>query len=154
MMKLEDLPTSVKDDALTLLCHELLGTGLSRQVYSCRLDPKRWVIKIDVNATGYFQNVCEYKVWESVEHIAYLSGYFAPVLNISDCGRFLVQARTQPVGIDELRKRLPKVPACFTDLKAENWGRLGKRIVCHDFGFMLTTENGLSRRMRKADWWD
>lgn len=153
MVKLEDVPTCVKDDALTLLCLDLLGSGLSRQVYTCTLGPEKWVVKVEVGADGYFQNVREHAVWEAVRHAPALKRWFAPVVNISDLGRFLVQERTQPIRIEDLRRRLPKVPAFFSDLKAANWGWLGSRIVCHDYGTALTAEQGLTTRMRKADWW-
>lgn len=151
-MKLEDLPVSVKDDALTLLCLNLLGSGISRQVYTCTLDPQKWVVKVEMEAHGYFQNVREYAVWESVRWNKNIARWFAPIHNISDNGRFMVQERTRPVRVEELRKRLPKVPTFFSDLKSDNWGWLGKRIVCHDYGTALTTEYGISTRTRKADW--
>ena len=106
------------------------------------------MVKVEV-ADGYFQNVAEYTVWESVRYIDDLKGWFAPVFRISDNGRFLIQARTKPV--DETR--LPeRVPSFFTDLQPSKWGSLNGRVVCHDYGLLLTTEKGLTTRMRKADW--
>lgn len=40
----------------------------------------------------------------------------------------------------------------FSDQKPENWGWLGDRIVCHDYGTALTTEYELTKRLRNANW--
>lgn len=45
-----------------------------------------------------------------------------------------------------------EVPSFFTDLKASNWGRIGKQPVALDYGRTLLMTKGLSSRMRKADW--
>jgi hypothetical protein len=45
------------------------------------------------------------------------------------------------------------MPAFFTDLKRENFGLLLGRLVCHDYGVNLLMENGMTKRMRKANWW-
>lgn len=151
-MNLEDLPRVSVLDALTLICGELIGEGLSRRVYAHATDQTR-VIKFEF-AKLYFQNTIEATVWKRVRDSKELARWFAPVVVISDHGRWAIQARTQPVTLEELRRKLPRVPAFFTDLKAGNWGRLGKRIVCHDYGSLLITEQGLTTRMRKADWWE
>lgn len=150
-MELQDLPNNAKDDGMTLLCLELLGSGLSRNVYTCTLNPSEWVIKVEMNATGYFQNVAEYLVWKSVRDVKKISHWFAPILNISDSGLWMVQARTRPARGNELPK---KVPRFFTDTKIANWGWFEDRIVCHDYGTSLVTENGLTAHMQNAEWWE
>lgn len=60
-----------------------------------------------------------------------------------------MQSRTKPIEACELPK---EVPAFFCDLKAANWGRLGKRIVCHDYGNNPLMEKGMTTRMKKAVW--
>lgn len=149
-MKLEDAPTSIKDDALTLLCLNLLGTGISRQVYTCTIDPLKLVVKAEVESIGYFQNVKEYLVWDSVKEVKAIADWFAPCVNISDNGRWMVQMRTQPARAEELPERIPRL---FTDCKISNWGWYDGRIVCHDYGTCLITENGITAHMKKADWW-
>lgn len=149
-MKLEDLPVSMKDDALTLMCLQLLGTGMSRQVYTCTLNPSEWVVKVEMEATGYFQNVSEYLVWQSVKDAKSIADWFAPIHNISDSGHWMIQARTTSVREEELPERVPRF---FTDLKISNWGWYQGRVVCHDYGRSLVTENGITAHMRKADWW-
>jgi hypothetical protein len=150
---LQELPIAAKDDALTLLCGELLGAGASRHVYTYVPNPTDTVIKVEMERR-WFQNVKEWMVWEAVRHVDHARPWFAPAIRISEFGVFMLQERTRPVTLAELRKELPRVPAFFTDLKVGNWGRVGKRIVCHDYGTCLTVENGLTRRMKRADWWE
>jgi hypothetical protein len=151
-MKLYDLPTSLKDDVMTLTCGELLGSGVSRQVYLYVPNPTDTVIKLQTDTR--FQNQREWAVLESVKEAPELRKWFAPCICISDLGVWMLQERTTPVTLAELNRDVPKVPRFFTDLKAGNWGRIGKRYVCHDYGTALTTENGLTTRLKVAKWWD
>lgn len=154
MTALQDVPVSVKDDAITLLCMTRVGSGVSRDVYACTLNPEKWVVKVETDADGRFQNVAEHLVWEAAQYMNDLKRWFAPVVNISDMGRWLVMERTSPVTLEELKRKVKQVPACFTDLKPSNWGKIGTRYVCHDYGVNMVTENGLNARLRKAEWWE
>lgn len=152
-MSLECGPITGRD-ALTLLCGPLLGTGQGREVYASPLDPTL-VVKLEtVGERQKFQNHAEWIVWEAVREQPALARWFAPCVAISYAGLWLLQRRTTPVTLAELRKALPRVPACFTDLKVSNWGRLEGRLVCHDYGTAMTTERGLTTRTRRADWWE
>lgn len=156
---LYEMPISLKDDALTLICGKLLGSGASRQTYEYAPNPKDTVIKVEVNA-GWHQNTKEWHVWQALkEHDDKgkdkLRDWFAPVVRMSDLGVWLLMARTTPVTLAELKKECPKVPDVITDLKVGNFGRLHSgRIVCHDYGTCLAIEHGLYHwRMRQAKWW-
>src|SRR5690606_24055767 len=131
-VSLEDLPRVTLLDAMTLFCGELIGSGISRQVYVFDLDPTR-VIKFEFART-YYSNTLEAQMWSRVRDVKGIAAWFAPVYFISDHGRWMIQARTMPVTLDELRKEVPRVPMCFIALKAGHWGRLNGRIVCHDYG--------------------
>lgn len=151
---LDDVGPITWRDGLTLIAGNRIGYGITRDVYECVLDHE-FVVKCERNggSTVRFQNANEWSFWKQVEHRRWAARWFAPCESISYAGLWLVQKRTQPIGLEQIRRRLPKVPAFFTDLKAENWGMLAGRVVCHDYGLMLTTDVGLgSRRMRKADW--
>ena len=152
MTAIQDVPNIMLQDMATLFAGSLIGGGLSRNVYSYGTDDT-YVIKFEY-AAGYFQNTMEWQVWSRVKEVPAIAAWFAPCNHISNMGRWLIQRRTTPVTIAELRKKLPRVPAVFTDLKVGNWGRLGKRIVCHDYGLTLITEHGMSAKTRKADWWE
>lgn len=152
-MSLEGIGPITWRDALTLVCGDLLGSGSCREVYGCKLD-SQYVVKVERWGTR-FQNPLEFSIWEVVKDDKALARWFAPVTHISDAGLWMIQRLTMPVTVAELQRELPRVPAFFTDLKALNWGRMDGRIVCHDFGLLMTTERGLSaKRMRKADWGD
>lgn len=159
MTCLYDIPDPLKDDAMTLVCGKLLGSGVSRQTYVYAPNEKNTVIKLEVS-DGWHQNALEWHVWNAVKRLEgkhkELRNYFAPCIRISDLGRWLLMARTYPVTIRELRKELPKVPDVLTDLKVGNWGRLTNgRIVCHDYGTCLAIEHGLyNYRLRPAKWWE
>lgn len=58
-----------------------------------------------------------------------LGDWIAPVLSISDCGLYLIMARTKHI------ERMPNgvAPECFKDVKKANFGMLDNRLVCHDY---------------------
>lgn len=148
-MKLEDLPDLYFQDALTLLCGELLGSGISRQVYSCPMN-EDVVIKLELTAE-YHQNVIEWETWHAArQHVKAVVRYLAPCHHISDCGRWLVQARTSPIPAGRYPAKMPKF---LTDFKRANYGRFEGRVVCHDYGTNLALDHGLRPTLRKADWW-
>jgi hypothetical protein len=147
-VRLYDIPTTLKDDAMTLVCGELLGTGAARQVYVCAFDPT-WVVKLDTSR-GKFQNVREWAVWQNFKESAADKKWLAPVGCISDSGHWLMQRRTTPVSLIELRRLAPRVPKYFTDLKSANWGLLDGVVVCHDYGMSL---HEVASGTKKAEWW-
>jgi len=103
-----------------------IGEGCSRSVYEYRIDP-RFVVKID--RTNLFNNVAEWDIWHSLKDGPY-GKFLAPCLSISSCGRVMMQRRTRPVKFDQLPSTIPNF---FADTKLQNWGRIGKNIVCHDY---------------------
>lgn len=151
-MSIIDLVLTAKHDGLTLMVGKLLGSGMSREVYEYQPNPTDTVVKVETSVC--FQNVKEWLVWKAVKDAKVHARWLAPCIRISDYGGWLMMARTRPVTLDELKRELPRVPTFLTDLKVGNWGRLGKRIVCHDYGTSLITENGLSTRMKRANWWE
>lgn len=131
-------------DLFHMLCGAQLGEGVGRIVYEHSFDPTV-VIKFESNA-GSFQNVIEWETWQRVKN-ADLAKWFAPCVAISPNGSVLVQKRTcKPTNYPD------KVPSFFTDIKLENFGMLGKQFVAHDYGLHLLMENGMSTRMKKANW--
>lgn len=160
MTRLIDLPVSLKDDAMTLICGRLLGSGASRQTYEYAPNPKDTVIKVESTA-GWHQNTMEWHVWHKVKECSDKKGselrnWFAPVIRMSDLGVWLLMERTVPVTLRELKKEVKQVPDIITDLKVGNFGRLPDgRIVCHDYGTCLAIEHGLyNYRLRPARWWE
>lgn len=126
------------------------GTGMSRWVYTSEVFPDI-VIKIERRGK-VFQNIVEYETWTHVEH-TWAAQFFAPVVDISDCGRFLVMKRTKPVTMKTLRKTT-RVPVFLSDLKRTNYGLYKGRLVCHDYGTNLLRTYGLGVKFKKAGWID
>lgn len=137
-------------DVLTVLCDDYIGAGASRETYACKFD-KTMVVKVEVGV-DMFQNVKEWLVWQRVRNEE-MSRWFAPCVEISDHGNWLLQKRTGPISQEQIARKLPRIPKIFTDLKAANWGWLDGRIVCHDYGTCLVPDHGLRSGMRKAQWW-
>lgn len=142
----DDLPSNTLRDWMMATCGRRLGGGIGRQVFVYDVDP-RFVIKIERN--GY-QNAVEWEVWQTVKGTPY-ARWFAPVHMVSPYGAVLLMRRTVPAA----RARYPKrMPIFLGDYKYSNYGLLNGRLVAHDYGSMANFSNGLSKAMRKADWWD
>lgn len=136
------------EDAFNLLCGNKIGYGMTRQVFECNLR-KDVVVKVEsAEVRTHFQNLVEWMVWSRVCGTEF-EKWFAPVVEISPNGRVMVMQRTTLIGRSELPT---KVPCFFTDLKHANWGMLNGHPVCHDYGSHLLMEEGMSKRLKKADW--
>lgn len=133
-------------DAFNLLCDDKIGYGASREVYSSRVLPD-CVIKVETGI-GKFQNILEWETWDRVSQTEFAK-WFAPCEWISPNGVILIMKKTLPA-----HKYPDKIPAFFTDTKRTNFGVYKGNFVCHDYGMHLLMENGMTKRMRKADWWD
>lgn len=158
-MFLQHLPQHVKDEMVRFMCGKELGRGISRTVFEYAFDPK-FVLKIEHNQHRN-QNASEYIFWDHICDLPkaqkqIVQPWFARVAWCSSTNSILMQERTQPVTLDELRANVPKVPMFLSDLKVGNWGRIGKRYVCHDYGTALIAEHGLyaGAKLRRADWWE
>jgi hypothetical protein len=128
----------------------VIGNGAYRCVYE-DLHDASCVIKVERRdrATFHFANVLEWEVWQALRGTA-VGRLIAPCLDISHNGQVLIQKKTEPLDWKRDRAGLPKeLPRCFTDLALRNWGRLGKKIVCHDYGNTLI---GVGTDARRAAW--
>lgn len=139
--------TTVSRDLSRLVVGQLIGSGVFRQVFEW-LPDQSLVVKVE-NGAQSFANVIESEVWSRVKDTKF-ARWFAPVIQISDNGSVILQARTEAIRQSELPDR---VPAFFTDLHARNWGLLDGRPVCHDYGLNLLMENGMTQRMQKVNWY-
>jgi hypothetical protein len=144
--------------AYDLLCDERIGYGMSRFVFSSKLLPD-CVVKIE-DAAGRFQNIIEWETWQRVKDTDF-SRWFAECRWISPNGAILIMERTRPPAPSEFPD---KMPAFLCDFKRTNYGMAGSArrnggagqewFVCHDYGTNLLFENGMTKRMRTAKWWD
>jgi hypothetical protein len=130
--------------ARNFLCGEKIGSGLYRDVYELRHNP-RYVVKIDV--TTQFANITEWRYYIDNKDWKLLGSWLAPCEMISKCGRILIQRRVRHGEKEDYPK---KIPAVFIDTKLQNFGWIGDKFVCCDYAYMpLCTEKGLKR----ARWW-
>lgn len=140
--------------AYDLLCDQQLGHGMSRTVFSSKILPD-CVVKVE-EGSGQFQNVVEWETWQRVKDTPY-SRWFAACRWISPNGTILIMERTRPAAPAEFPD---KMPAFLCDFKRTNYGMAKSNkgdkewFVCHDYGTNLLFENGMTKRMRAAKWWD
>ncbi len=143
-----DFTSALSRDLFGLVCDELLDYGMSRRVYAYAPNHEL-VIKFETKA-GRFQNVIEWETWQEVYNTEYRD-WFAGCRMISPCGTILVMERTD---IPSTQADYPKkMPAFFADFKYENYGMLNGNFVCHDYGTNALMATGLTKKMKKADWW-
>jgi len=146
-------------DAFNLFLGDLIGSGMSRKVFTCPLMPN-CIVKVE-SGSGYFQNVIEWETWQRVK-LTEFSRWFAECKAISPNGSILVMERTLPAAPSDYPERMPTF---LTDFKRANYGvvpdgptRSGKAgsyfLVCHDYGTNLLFENGMTNRTRKVTWSD
>ncbi len=138
----------IHKEAFWLLCGAQIGRGMSRVVYQSKLNPGH-VIKTEEDA-GRFQNVIEWETWQRVKGTP-VERWFAPCVEISQCGAILIMEKTERPAE---RQFLDRMPAFLCDFKRTNYGLYKGRLVCHDYGPALLFEHGMTKRMRKAHWWD
>jgi hypothetical protein len=135
-----DFGPRVKDCILQAVIGKELGRGCYRVVYA--LDDAR-VVKVEVDGLS-FSNQHEWTIWQDVQSAAKWAKWFAPCLEIDAFGTALIQARTVPM-TDEQWASLKRVPNFMADLKRDNWGMLGGRPVCHDYGNHQFFSRGISK---------
>lgn len=133
------------EDAFNLFAGELLGEGIHRKVFAHRQDPEL-VIKVEQDA-GCFSNIGEWDAWMAWGD-AREGQRLAPCVALSPRGSVLLQRRVHPLRPEELPDQLPSF---LTDIKVSNFGLYKGRVVCCDYGSLITT---LNNRMRKAHWHD
>jgi hypothetical protein len=135
------------EDAFNLLCHTKLGSGIHRDVFECRIDPKL-VVKVETDLPWrFFANVFEMKLWNENQHCDAVAKWLAPCEYLSPDGLLLLQRRVEPLRDSD---KLPdKLPSFLTDIKRENFGLLDGRIVACDYALNIANS---STRLKRAPW--
>ena len=131
---------------INFIAGDFIGEGVDRIVFKSQ-QHKNCVVKIeDVHPKS---NMLEWEIWELVKHTDNAK-WFAPCVELSNCGKILVQKETKPL-TDEEWKDL-KVPTFFTDRKKSNFGKIGKQVVAHDYALCIVRFMyfGMPDRMIKA----
>ena len=133
------------EDAFNLFCGRLIGEGIHRKVYECRIDPTL-VVKVEQpEHWTSFANMCEMKFWGFHADYKPVADWLAPCHYLSPNGQVLLQQKCDP-----WTGPLPeKVPSFLTDLKRENFGNLDGRLVCVDYSSTIMNP---SMRLKNAEW--
>ncbi|CCG43263.1 hypothetical protein [Magnetospirillum molischianum] len=130
------LPETVQHEFNDLLLGDKLGSGCYRDVYELAINP-RLVMKIEIRDSRQFCNVCEWEVWNELRGTEW-EKFLAPCRWISHSGSVLIQERTEPI------TKLPtQLPSFMTDIKLSNLGKIGRRVVAHDYAFHKFFTRGL-----------
>lgn len=137
------------EDLKEMMLGEALGIGVHRKVGVYNLD-KSLVIKCAIECPNI--NILEYEMWLMVKDTN-LARWFAPCVEISPCGLFLLQKRVETRPKSEYPKL---VPSFFGDMKYANFGWLDGKFVCVDYAsFMYTSiSHKWNGKLKKADWWE
>lgn len=101
------------EDAFNLLCGEVLGHGIHRKVFACRLRDDL-VVKVEDNDGSEwrrFANVLEIEFWHQFQDYDKVGRWLAPCEHLSPDGRILLQKRVSPLPLDyELPRKMPTFP--------------------------------------------
>ena len=123
------------EDAFNLLCGDLIGRGIHREVFECRIRPDL-VVKVEKDADRRFANVLEMHIWSDFHLYEPVAKWLAPCDYLSYDGRILLQRRVRPLHTND---KLPdKLPAFLSDIKRANFGTLDNRLVCVDYALAIT----------------
>lgn len=142
------MSTIAESEWRSLCLGKHLGRGQNRDVYEFKWNPVYAVIKIE-RGGDFFQNIMEYRVWKEVKGTEW-EKWFAPCLEISANGHYLIQARVE---FPEKKKYPKKLPKFFTDTKFKNYGLYQGRWVACDYGFPSFMNGRRLGAMKKANWW-
>lgn len=137
-----------RNQAVKEWCGKLIGKGVSRNVYECKLNPD-WVVKIQIS--NDFCNIVEWKIWEDLCMAPWYAKWFAECLTITESGMVLIQRK---VLFPDKKTYPKKLPVFFTDLKYDNYGFIDGQLKACDYSNVLAMMTGLmGRKMRNAKWW-
>lgn len=143
---------SVNSDLITMFLGEKLGSGSYRSVYAFNPNPDKYVVKIEPLSTNC--NANEFLTWENacgfINDFAWAKEWFAPVLWMSPNAKVLIMERTVPEHKKD-KPRPDKVPDFLCDVKYDNFGWIGDKFVCHDYGFLWGFLQ-YGKKMKKANW--
>jgi hypothetical protein len=123
----------VNTDLILMMLGQKIGSGSYRSVYNYNMNDKL-VVKIEPNSTE--QNISEFIMWDEIrglkEDKAWVKDWFAPIHWCSPNGKILIMEKT-------FQKNKPKpkeIPKFLSDVKSANFGWIGNKYVCHDYGFI------------------
>jgi hypothetical protein len=137
----------VSEDFFEMCVGDYIGGGVYRNVYEYHPDPSL-VIKIETDASS-FANIRESQMWWTYYDHPRLSKWFAPCVQLSPRGQFLLQKKVKPLD----GRNMPKlVPAMIDDGHIGNWGIYEDRVVCCDYGNHRSHDLAANVNLIKPKW--
>ena len=135
------------EDAFNLMCGKKIGEGAHRDVFEYRMNTSM-VVKVENDLPWrYFANVLEMHFWSDHQNYKKVADWLAPCRWLSPDGLILLQDKCRPLNKED---KLPdKLPGCLTDVKIDNFGMLGRKLVCFDYAMTIPSP---SIRMKKVIW--
>ncbi len=107
---------------------KFLGKGKLRNVYEHKDNPE-WAIKISHRPTGG-KNKKEHWLWHNAP--PHIKKWLVPVIDISECGQFLVVEKGEPVTQSEVPK-FRQWDGFRDTKKALNWVRIKGKVLLADY---------------------
>lgn len=151
-------------DLIMCVIGPIISNGNFRAVYEHALDPSK-VIKIeyghaqktqhDATMHNTFCNVQEFLMYREIEGLTgkleWVKDWFAPIHWISPSGHILCMEKT----FEKPELERPElVPTFLWDVKQENFGWLGDKLMCHDYAHVPAFTSYKSRFKNVKDRWD
>ncbi len=129
-----------------------IGSGCYRSVYDYNLGKKNeFVLKLEPGFSGCNPN--EAQIWNEISYftknLEWVKDWFAPVEWISANGKVLCMQKTIPY--HKKLKHPDKIPSFLSDVKIDNFGWIGNRFVCHDYG-QIWNLTSYPKKFKKATW--
>jgi hypothetical protein len=145
---IEQYTVSARDLAF-LFVGKMISYGQNRYVYEHEFDSSL-VLKYEPQGDE-FQNVLEWRIWKAVEESKTLGPWFAPCVALSPNGVWLIQKKIRIIPKEKYPK---KIPDFIGDTSYLNFGMLGRRFVCCDYGTpSFSRLFWKQKHLTNAKWW-
>lgn len=133
-------------DLMQHLIGDYIGCGQFRYVFDYT---KGAVIKIDIG--NVLANSAEWHTWVEIEEHPDVAKWFAPVIRCSEGGKLLIM---QKADMNRPIEDYPtEIPDFFCDVKKQNFGFIGKQLVCVDYAINNIRLMGMKNfKLKKVNW--
>lgn len=131
-------------ELIQFILGDFIGMGVSRAVFTYKPDPK-YVIKIEIANFG--ANWLEYQNWRNYKDVKDVGKWLCPIYDISENGLYMIQTKAKH--IQDISKLPKKIPIFLGDIKSDNFGWIGKRLVCLDYAWINLDAN---TKLRNIKW--
>lgn len=135
----------VFEDAFNMLCGAIIGEGIHRKVFECKLRPDL-VVKVEyAEDYRFFANVMEMRFWNDASEP--MKRWLAPCEYLSPDGLLLLQKKVDAV--PSSYEMPEQMPSFMMDFKRNNFGILNGKLVCLDYAMTIASHN---LKLKKVGW--